>query len=585
MTKTTLISGALVPHGDWCAPMDVLIKGSTIDAVCPVGEARAVEAGEERETILCDHETRLLLPGLHNAHTHSSNFFIKGGISGLPLELMVSCGACLPPSHAWKLHGIGYGKGADPAAKEEQYRIAALATGIQNILSGATSLVDMISLPDHGELGFRCLAAAAKGFKQSGVRVFLGPQFDDSMDNETGSGKTANFLAVVPEDKRDKIEKDMRDKGLRGLGENGGLRRYRAPTDPKKTAGALALWRRAIEELHNPAEGVHIILSPHNELTCSENLFRGAVELMKEFDDIHATVHVLEGLHQPIAGGPETSGANGVNDAVSRSVRILDECGFLTPRTTLAHCVHLTRGDMKLIASRGCTVSHNPISNLRLGAGIADTLSMLDEGVNVGIGIDGAGSGVECQDMLSAAKLACLLPNVKTAEYRQWLRPRDVLLEMGCRYGRAAVGLNTATGGVPVDESIESTIAPGAVADLVLYDLTSLSLLPRADPFTSLLLGSGRPGFGSSQVVWSWVAGRAAVRDGDCEADIAKLRKDIMSTGPNCYPPADVPANFGSPYEVEYRAVLGLPLEPPPKSYFKKRLFNFDLVPKTTPMK
>ena len=318
---------------------------------------------------------------------------------------------------------------------------------------------------------------------------------------------------------------------------------------------------------YTPEEhGVHIILSPHNELTCSQELYRGCAAIMQEFDDVHATTHLLEGLHQPIGGGPPSDDP----DAVSRSVKVLDECGFLTPRTTLAHCVHLTKGDMALLAQRGCCVSHNPVSNLRLGAGIADVLAMKAAGVNVGIGVDGAGSGADDQDVLGAAKLACMLPNVKTSEYRNWLKPREVLLGMGCRCGRQAVGLcspsllsRAPAGAGDMSDIDDALIAPGQVADLVLYDLSALSVLPRADPFTSILLSGGRPaGPGAGpQIDCAWVNGKQVLAGGDSmNVDVADVRREILAAGDAVYPPANVPPDCESPFEVEYRAAVNLPL-------------------------
>ena len=588
MGESFEVTGALVPCDGWCAPRDVLIRDGVVAAVAAPDGAPLPPPlpGETRTKIACEHETRLLMPGLHNAHTHSSNYFIKGGMDSLPLELMVSCSAMLPLEHPWKQLGIGYGKrtalGAvvdHDAIEQNRYRLGALATGLHSLMSGATSLVDMIGLPDgDDDRIMRCLAAAAEGYKQSGVRVFLGPQFDDSKDEERFhdcdtensvklAGKTANFLAPTTGERRDKATAAMRASGLRGLGEDGSLRTERWPSDPEKTSRAIRIWRRAIKELHRPDEGVHIILSPHNERTCSEEMFRECAAIMREYDDVHATVHLLEGMHQPLGGGPRGDDPDGV----SWSVRVLDDCGFLTPRTTLAHAVHLTKGDMNVLAERGCLVSHNPISNLRLGAGIANILAMKAAGVKVGIGVDGAGSGVECQDVLAAAKLACLLPNVKTPEYRNWLKPRDVLLEMGCRCGRESVGLcasstsakmtHTATADIDKEDEDDALISVGRVADLVLYDLTSLSLLPRADPFTSILLSGARPGGAAagSQIDVVWVNGKQVVVGGDSTTvDVIKVRSEILEAGPPCYPPT-APPSVG-PFEIEYRAGLGLPL-------------------------
>ena len=91
----------------------------------------------------------------------------------LPLEMMAACRANLPDNHPWR---NGHRSAEDVI---ERYRLGALATGLHNLLSGATSLIDMIALPDaddngEDEMAFLCLAAAAKGYRQSGVRIYLG---------------------------------------------------------------------------------------------------------------------------------------------------------------------------------------------------------------------------------------------------------------------------------------------------------------------------------------------------------------------------------------------------------------------------
>ena len=242
MSESYVVKGALIPCDGWCAPRDVLIRDGVIAAVQEVDGVPLPppKPNETRTTIECAHETRLLLPGLHNAHSHSSNFFNKGSMAQLPLEMMAACRANLPEDHPWR-------NGQRSAESIiERYRLGALAIGLHNLMSGATSLIDMIALPDADETGdemaFLCLEAAARGYRQSGVRVFLGPHLMDSADVDGYSGYAANFLALVPEDLRDDAEKTMKEKNLKGLGADGMLRRSRAPTDPKLTARALQLW-------------------------------------------------------------------------------------------------------------------------------------------------------------------------------------------------------------------------------------------------------------------------------------------------------------------------------------------------------
>ena len=330
----------------------------------------------------------------------------------LPLELFLSVRSTLAPDHP----SLRLSPSAAQAGLPARYEAGALATGLHTLLSGGTSVLDMIGLPDGEDAAMACLHAAARGYRAAGVHAFLGPMLNDAADGEFLSSlfATAPCGCLAPA-------------GLTGLGPGGGLRAGRVEADPRKTAACLALWRRAVAELHDPAAGVSVLVAPHNEITCSPALFAGAAAIMAELG-VGGSTHLLEGLHQPLVSAQRY----GEPAPLTGSVRVLDEAGFLTPTTTLAHCVHATPADLALLATRGCTVSHNPLSNLRLGAGVADVPAMLAAGVGVGLGVDG---GIDSHDILEVVKLACLVHAPRHRDYRaDWLSPR------------AAVGLCAASG-------------------------------------------------------------------------------------------------------------------------------------------
>jgi cytosine/adenosine deaminase-related metal-dependent hydrolase len=134
------------------------------------------------------------------------------------------------------------------------------------------------------------------------------------------------------------------------------------------------------------------------------------------------------------------------------AVEHLQRIGYLSPRTSLAHCVWLDDSDIAILKYR-------------------------QAGVNVSFGCDGAASN-DSQDLLEAIKIGSILHNITDLDYRQWITPRQSV-EMASLGG--AKGLNLA------DEMGSLTV--GKKADFVLYDLTSLSLLPRTDPIGLLILG------------------------------------------------------------------------------------------------
>ena len=98
-----------------------------------------------------------------------------------------------------------------------------------------------------------------------------------------------------------------------------------------------------------------------------------------------------------------------VSGRYGRSViRHLDDLGLLDDRTVLAHCVWLDDEEIAILARSGATVSHNPLSNLKLASGIARVPDLLAAGVRVALGTDGAISGNDL-DLWMALRLAATL--------------------------------------------------------------------------------------------------------------------------------------------------------------------------------
>ncbi|MBV8886441.1 MAG: amidohydrolase family protein, partial [Chroococcidiopsidaceae cyanobacterium CP_BM_RX_35] len=200
--------------------------------------------------------------------------------------------------------------------------------------------------------------------------------------------------------------------------------------------------------------------------------------------------------------------------------------------------VWLSNADIAILAKTQSTVVHNPLSNLRLGSGIAPILKYRQAGVNVTFGCDGAASN-DSQDLLEAIKIGSILHNVTDLDYHHWLTPLQAV-EMASLGG--AKGLN-------MDEQMGS-LTVGKKADLVLYDLKSLSLLPRTDPIGLLVLG--RP----TQAVHSvWVNGKQVVDN--CRVitiDVDNLRQQLFERSHWHQRRSQTVAQI----ESRYRAVLGL---------------------------
>ncbi|CAN0480273.1 unnamed protein product, partial [Phaeothamnion confervicola] len=172
-----------------------------------------------------------------------------------------------------------------------------------------------------------------------------------------------------------------------------------------------------------------------------------------------------------------------------RPLERLARLGLLGPQTIAVHAVHLTEGDITLLARHGASVAHCPASNLKLASGFAPVARLLEASVNVGIGTDGAASNNRL-DMFAEMRLAALL--AKGVASRADALPAATALRMSTIDAARALGLETRIG------SIET----GKLADLTAVSLARLELQPVYDPLSHLVYAAER-----TDVSDVWVAG------------------------------------------------------------------------------
>ena len=153
--------------------------------------------------------------------------------------------------------------------------------------------------------------------------------------------------------------------------------------------------------------------------------------------------------------------------------QLLDRCGILGERTLAAHGVYLSDEDIALLARRGTSVVTNPVSNLKLGNGVAPVPKLLAAGVNVALGTDGAASN-NALNLFRELSFVTLLPKGLTGDTT--VLPAAQALQMATRNGAKALGL--ADCGV---------LRPGAKADLTVLDIDKPWLRPHNDLLSSLV--------------------------------------------------------------------------------------------------
>jgi len=205
-------------------------------------------------------------------------------------------------------------------------------------------------------------------------------------------------------------------------------------------------------------------LGPHAVYTCGE-------ELLTQMREKASKLGV--GIHIHIAESEEA--AKNIRDEFGFSeVELLEKLNFLGNDVLAAHCIHLTQKDMAVLARRGVMVAHNPVANMKLALGIAKVKDLLDAGVTVGLGTDGAASN-NSLDMFESMKVAALLQKVS---YRDsTVLPSEKVLNMATAEGAKALGLERKVGSLEV----------GKRADIILVDLKRPSFTPLHDLYASLV--------------------------------------------------------------------------------------------------
>lgn len=193
-------------------------------------------------------------------------------------------------------------------------------------------------------------------------------------------------------------------------------------------------------------------------------------------------------------------------------IRHLAELGTLNERTLLAHCVHIDDEEIALLAQTKTAVAHNPLSNLKLGSGFAPLAKLLDAGVRVSLGTDGAISGNDL-DMWLSMRLAATLP--KGQAQRADLISAEQVIQMATVNGAKALGVADQLGSLEV----------GKQADFILVDTSALHALPLFDPATHLVYAAGR-----ADVTDVFIGGSARVRERTLvDVDLAAVRAEVAA--------------------------------------------------------
>lgn len=180
-----------------------------------------------------------------------------------------------------------------------------------------------------------------------------------------------------------------------------------------------------------------------------------------------------------------------------RPVAFCNDLGLLDLPVTLAHVVDVTEDELDLLASKPyLAVAHNPSSNMKLASGVAPVRAMLERGIAVGLGTDGAASN-NCLNMFAEMRQCALMH--KLVHLDPTVLPAQTVLDMATSGGIACLH----------DKAVSGRLLPGARADLVVLDLGRPNLVPMYDPASHLVYAAN-----GSEVVMTMVDGEVLYENG-----------------------------------------------------------------------
>jgi len=229
------------------------------------------------------------------------------------------------------------------------------------------------------------------------------------------------------------------------------------------------------------------MLGPHAPYTCPRAFLEKAMEAACDLEvGIHIHLSETEG---EVRESRERHGG-------MSPVKLMDDFGLFDLPVLAAHCVHVSDEDIEILRAKGVGVAHNPGCNMKIASGIAPIPKMLEAGVKVGLGTDGASSNNNL-DLLEEARIAAFLHKLATGD--PTAIPASQALYLATLGSASAIGLDSEIG----------SLEPGKKADIILVDVTGPHMCPHHD-MVSQVVYSAR----SSDVRTVIVDGRLVMDDG-----------------------------------------------------------------------
>ena len=208
---------------------------------------------------------------------------------------------------------------------------------------------------------------------------------------------------------------------------------------------------------------ITVMFGPHAVYTCPPDFLRKIADTAKSLGaEIH--MHMNETLDEI---------NNCMKEYGKRPFEVVMETGLLDLGFLAAHCVHLSDNEIEIMRNKKVRVATNSSSNMKLASGIAPVMKMLNAGITVAIGTDGASSNNNL-DMLEETRFTTLLAKVESLD--PLAIPAAQALQMGTEEGAKAVGFKNV-----------GRIEEGYKADIVLWNMSGVEWQPNYNPISLLV--------------------------------------------------------------------------------------------------
>lgn len=239
-------------------------------------------------------------------------------------------------------------------------------------------------------------------------------------------------------------------------------------------------------------------LGPHSLYTCSLKLLENLKEISGEMD---VKIHIHGAESQEEVKFVQ-------NKYGKKPIELLHQIGLLNKNLILAHAIWLDSPEISILGDKNVNVVHNPISNLKLAHGIAKIKEMIDNGINVCLGTDGAASNNN-YNMFEEIKFTALLQKHRLDD--TMAIPEKEVFAFATRNGYRAYEFD---GG---------SIEKGKLADLVLINKKTAQFTPIYDPFSSLVYST----YGC-EVTHSIIDGKLLMENGMTNLNEEKILEKVM---------------------------------------------------------